>query len=383
MNGNEPPRITDGGERSKHFKHVEISESFTPLGSGEAFSIAGRYSDLSANWEAGVEVFSASIGKSIAGAWEGEAAEAARDAITRYTRAAQDLTTPLTELGNRVWDSAQAIIDTKSRLPEPVEEKAWWHKDSWPWVGTNRDGVIEDRQEQAQAVMNDNYVQPFLGIDGLIPAFPEPIDPTQPLDVPVPPAPAGTAPDTPSAPGTSTPTTPGTPTAPGETPETEDTPQELGTTQPQDTTAASTTPGSTPATPSGTTPGTPAPASTTPSSVTTPPGGTPGMPGAPGTPPGSPQAPGRTVPGAPGPESAGRPSGAPGSPAARGPMGAGPMGAPMGGARGGQGDNESTRGLPDYLINHENTAELLGETPKTIPGGVIGDNPEPDDDLAQ
>jgi hypothetical protein len=56
---------------------------------------------------------------------------------------------------------------------------------------------------------------------------------------------------------------------------------------------------------------------------------------------------------------------------------------PMGGAgagRGGQ-DDESKRSTPDYLINQENTEELLGDIPPTIAGGVIGRNhPEPEVD---
>lgn len=54
-------------------------------------------------------------------------------------------------------------------------------------------------------------------------------------------------------------------------------------------------------------------------------------------------------------------------------------GMPMGGGagqRGGGKDEESNRSTPDYLINQENTDELLGEAPRTIPGGVIGANPE-------
>lgn len=381
MNGNEPPRIPDGGERSKSFKHAEINESFAPLGSGEAFSLAGRYSDLSANWEAGVEVFAASIGKSIAGAWEGEAAEAARDAIARYTRSAQDLTAPLTDLGTRVWDAAQAIIDTKSRLPEPVEEKPWWHKDSWPWVGTHRDGVIEDRQEEAQAVMNDHYVQPFLGIDGLIPTFPEPIDPTAPLDITGPPLSSDTSP----SPGTAGPATPGT-TDPSDPPGAETTP-EAPTTDPEHPGSPTVATGTDQTTPSGLDPttSTPSSLSTAPSATATPPGPSPGIvastPGAPGGPAFGAPTPGRSVPGIPtGPGTVSGPPGGTGSPTSRGPAGTGPLGAPMAGGRGGQRDDESTRRLPEYLINHENTAELLGEIPKTVPGGVIGDHPIADID---
>lgn len=383
MNGNEPPRIADGGERSKSFRHSEINESFAPLGSGEAFSLAGRYSDLSANWEAGVEVFAASIGKSIAGAWEGEAAEAARDAIARYTRSAQDLTAPLTDLGTRVWDAAQAIVDTKSRLPEPVEEKPWWHKDSWPWVGTHRDGVIEDRQEEAQAVMNDHYVQPFLGLDGLIPVFPEPIDPTKPLDITGPPQSPGTVSGTPSTPETAGPATPGTTTTPGDTPGTGTAPQEPATTDPEHATPSAVATGTDQTVPSGLGPTAATPA-TVPSSMATPAGPSPGVVAGPGT-PGSPTSgvpvPGHSAPGTTaGPGTVAGSSGGIGSPVGRGAVGTGPLGAPAAGSRGGQRDDESTRRLPEYLINHENTAELLGEVPKTVPGGVIGDNPGVDSD---
>lgn len=381
MSGNEPARITDGGERSKSFRHSEITESFASLGAGEAWSIAGRYSDLSANWEAGVEVFGASIGKSIAGAWEGEAADAARDAIARYTRSAQELTTPLTDLGTRVWDAAQAIVDTKSRLPEPVEEKPWWHKDSWPWVGTHRDGVIEDRQEEAQAVMNDHYVRPFLGLDGLIPVFPEPIDPTQPLDITGPPVLGST---TAGAPDGTVVSGPGGPeaTASGDPQPPEATPGETTTGDPGRTgpTAA---PDTDPTAPSGLDPTVPASAapSTVPSSVSAPGSPNPGIsgtPGVPGTPVSDTPTPGRGVPGTPG--TVGATPLATGSSTARGPSGAGPMGAPTTGTRGGQRDEESRRGLPDYLINQDNTTELLGETPKTVPGGVIGNNPGDDTD---
>ncbi|MFD4431528.1 hypothetical protein [Nocardia sp. NPDC058497] len=47
-------------------------------------------------------------------------------------------------------------------------------------------------------------------------------------------------------------------------------------------------------------------------------------------------------------------------------------GMPMGGARGGQQDEEGSRTTPDYLINQANTDELIGDQPPTVAGGVIG-----------
>lgn len=48
------------------------------------------------------------------------------------------------------------------------------------------------------------------------------------------------------------------------------------------------------------------------------------------------------------------------------------MGSP--GSRGGKDENESTKGVPDYLINQQNGEELTGldSAPKTVPP-VIGE----------
>ncbi|TQM28898.1 WXG100 family type VII secretion target [Nocardia bhagyanarayanae] len=380
MNENEPARITDGGERPNKYKHFEISGAFNPLQPANAYSIAGRYSDLSAQWEAGVEVFNASIQKSIAGAWEGNAANNARDAIQRYTKSAHDLTTPLSNLSTRVWAAAQAIVDTNSRLPEPVEEKPWWHKDSWPWVGTNRDGVIEDRQEEAQAVMKDYYVTPFVDLDGQIPVLPKPIDPTNPLDISAPTkdtgdddgngngGPTNTGVNNGDDPeGTEDPTTgePGTEDDPTDEPTTEDTSTDPTST---DTTPSSTTPAGTDPTKPGANQPT-VPTGTNPAG--TPGGPGPGIPG-PGT--GTPS-PGRGIPGTPGAPGA-SPAGAAAAAAtpARGMAGMPGMGG-LGARPGGKSEDDADHKIPEYLITMENTEELLGELPKTAPGGVIGEHP--------
>jgi hypothetical protein len=46
------------------------------------------------------------------------------------------------------------------------------------------------------------------------------------------------------------------------------------------------------------------------------------------------------------------------------------------GARGGKSDDETTKGIPDYLITQEHGNELTGldDLPGTVPP-VIGDNP--------
>ncbi|RBO86878.1 WXG100 family type VII secretion target [Nocardia puris] len=382
MTQNEQTRITDGGENPRKYKHVDISAAFNPLQPGSGHDIASRYSALATQWEAGVGVFDSSIKKSISTAWEGEAATQSKDAIERYTKSAHEMTDPLRLLGTRVAAAAQAISETNNRLPEPVEEKHPLHKDSWPWVGTNRDSVIEDRQEEAQAVMSDYYVKPFLGLDGQIPVLPKPVDPTNPLDISTPTGANSDDPGgTPGSPGPGTPG-PGTPgPGTGEDPATEEPEEEEQPDDetPDDTDDTSTDPASTD--PSSTNPASTQPDQNRPTTPTVPsgtnPAGTPGSPG-PGTPgspgPGSTPSPGRSVQslqGVPGSGSAGAASAA----TNRAMSGLGGMGMPGAGARGGKGDEESNRGVPDYLINQENTDELLGEIPKTIPGGVIGEHP--------
>ena len=53
------------------------------------------------------------------------------------------------------------------------------------------------------------------------------------------------------------------------------------------------------------------------------------------------------------------------------------MGGMGAGAGKGKSDEDSTHKIPDYLINAENTEELIGEIAKTVEGGVIGANPDP------
>ncbi|MET7772925.1 hypothetical protein [Nocardia sp. NPDC005366] len=387
----EPTRITGGGENPKHHKHVEISGAFDPLTPSEATGIAARYKAIAEQWEAGVEVFSISIKKSIDGAWSGNAANSAKDAVSRYTTAAHELTTPMNELSNRVSEAAASIEATKTRLPDPVEEKAWWHKDSWPWVGNNRDGLIEDRQEEAQAAMKDYYVDRFVGLDSRIPVFPEPVDVTKPLDISGPTSNQdGSANGSGSGSGGSgsgSGSNPAnTPSSNADDPKSAD-PEEQPAVDPGDgNTHDSENPSSSPTTPSAASPSDPStpfsnapttPSGTNPAGTGTPSSGTPGSgtPGS-GTPgSGSPGA-GRSVTGTPGtatstPTTAATAASSSGT-GRSGMAGMGGMGAGRGG---GQSEQDSSHGIPDYLITMENTEELLGEQPKTVPGGVIGGDP--------
>lgn len=363
---------------SKHAKdnptshaHTEIKATFDAMDPLEATYARDDYAEIARGWEETVTVFAARIRRSSESAWSGPAAEAARQAINDYATDATDLTPALNMLATRVDNMVAAVLDTKNGMPEVVEDpQSWWNPGDW----LDGDGGVGASMASVQAHMLEKYVNPTLSVDGQIPVLPQPREPVAVED-------GGTPGDTstggnPSGPG-GAPTGPGTPgpqTPNGEQPgEQQPMDQETapGETQPASTETAGTTPQTT-------VPGTPGSPAVTPSSTTT--GMPPGSPGSPaGTPglgtPGGPGAPGpgQTVSGAPAP--AGAPATtagaktASGSPAARGGM---PMMGAPGAGRPGGGDNDGDRQTPDYLVNEENTRELLGEEAPTIPGGVLG-----------
>ncbi|MFC4125767.1 WXG100 family type VII secretion target [Nocardia rhizosphaerae] len=377
----EDPQIT-AKESPKEFSHEQINNAFNPLQpTDNAVAAAGQYSQIAQKWRQGVTDFAARMNRASAAAWDGVAAETTRTAITNYTQRAAELTPELEALATRVGETAQAITTTKENLPEVVEPFSWGSPTTWFGL---KDDERDDAEEKAREVMGNHYVTPFGTADGGVPKLPTPISPTNPLHPTIDDDGSGGGntddstgggTDDGDDPATTDPATTETPTDEQES-TTEDTTtddesestDEDDTAGDDDTTASSTTPTDTSTNPAGTSP-------TTPSTLT--PGGTTGSPGgggssgAPGS--GSPSAPtpGGTVAGSPG-------SGTPGSNAAAagaarggtGRMGMpGMMGAP--GARGkGEGDDEHK--LPDYLVNAENTEELLGEQPRTIAGGVIG-----------
>ncbi|MGI5216993.1 WXG100 family type VII secretion target [Nocardia sp. CA-290969] len=373
----ENPIIGLGGENPKEWDHERIKNAFDPLVVDDAKAQSDKYWEMRVSWEEGVETFIRSINTSLAQAWSGPAAEQSRQAIKDYVdKHARPVTPALEALSNGIASAVDAIVTMKKSVGNPLDVTGLDGFTNWLFS----EDEAERRTQEARTAMTTHYVNPFGELDTLVPVVPIPVGPTSTTDIPAPPPggyPTGTG--TPSTPGSPTGTTPGeTPT--GETPGTpeDETPGETPgeeTTQPSTTTT-----GQTPTTPTGAEPPgstTPTvPAGTTPAGVTTgSPSGTPGTPGSPGSPetPG----PGRTV--------QGTPSTAPGTPAATATTAGAPAGTrgmagmPMGAAGAGRGagqDDESKRSTPDYLINQENTDELLGELPPTIEGGVIGSTPE-------
>lgn len=409
MNGYEQPRIPGGGEQTDSWEHPDIKAAFDPLDTTEAVEQAQKYWEVHQLWEQGLATFARSIQNSISQAWSGPAADTAKAAIARYAADAETLSPALAEMYTRVRDAAAAIVDTKNAIPDPVEV-SWT---SWAWP-PHRWDLQREQSEAAQVArteMRQRYVEPFGQVDGQIPVLPVPISPTVSPDIAAPP-PGGYVPtgvgagDSPGADGPGSSGAPGT-GAPGaedaeESRENEENAPEgaeeqPGETEQADDSAETTSAGTTPSTtnqqttsndsvprttndPSRTVPVSTVPTSTTPSS--TPgytPGGTPSPTYAPGSPGTTEQpGPGRSIPGGPGGTAAPAAAAAAAAQAQGTRSGTGYPGLFGAGAGRGRGEEDSEHTRPDYLVNQENTDELLGEIPRTVAGGVIGgDRTEP------
>ncbi|MFQ6226546.1 hypothetical protein [Nocardia sp. NPDC002869] len=324
----ESPIIPKGGEHPDGWDHPKISGAFSPLDVNDANGQAGKYLLMKLMWEQGFETFLRSTQASLAQAWSGPAAEQSKQAIQDYIdKYARPVTPALEALANGIKAAADAIVETKARVGEPlVADGAFLSSDGFKGFFNTliSDDEISRRTEVARVAMQTHYVDRFGELDTQIPVIPVPVGPTSTTDIPAPPPggyntetgnPSATTPGSPTGTAGETPAgeTPGTPE--GETPGEETT--ESTTTDPGDTTAdpgdTATDPAST-ENPTGTTPT--VPAGTTPAGVTTSPGspgGIPsGTPGSPGTP--ESQTPGRTVQGAPN-AAAGVPAGASAAPA--------------------------------------------------------------------
>ncbi|WP_405165577.1 hypothetical protein OG203_11040 [Nocardia sp. NBC_01499] len=383
MQQNEPKQIPGSGEYTGAWSHQEIKNAFEGLNTHNSYSAAVQYSNAATAWDQGVETFARSVISSISQAWEGPAADAAKDALKRYTDDARKLEPTLTQLSNNINDSAGAIVDTRNAIPGYADHS--WTANIWPPRAAEEERSRNDAEHGARDAMNNIYVTRFSGYDAQVPVLPVGVNPTQPLDVSTPGP--GTNPSIDTGGNPSNPANPGTSSNPTGTADPNDKDGDGKPDQPstQDKRADQLTSLQNPANPqtapSGynpttTDPSTPHPGEqpkTVPSSTTSGTSHTPGL-GVPVGPESRTAAPGRSMPGTPSPSS--NPTAVAAAAASRSANGMPGMAPGMGGAGRGKSDEESTHKIPEYLINQANTDELLGETPRTLPGGLIGVDPE-------
>lgn len=317
------------------------------------------------------------------GVWRGATPEAVANGVKDFLASASKASRAANLMAWKTGELATGLAPTKELVPHVPEHNTNW-ENTRRWIAgrgwKDNEDAYNNAWAEAKRVLRTVY-DPVIRETDRVPVIPKPHNPTsndggdpgqndggQPRGTHT----GGQSGGTNN--GGGQPTTNEDPNQPGQTKNPSQNQQDSQQQSNEDTQAAST---ETPTTPTSTTP-----ASATPTTPTTP--TTPGTPGTPGTPsglggPGAPGGPGNpagrpggSVPGVPGTPGGASPAG--GRPAganARTGMGGMPgMGAP--GARG-KGEDESSKGIPDYLITQEHGDELTGlaDGPKTVPP-VIG-----------
>ncbi|MCP2288152.1 hypothetical protein APR08_001055 [Nocardia amikacinitolerans] len=319
---------------------------------------------------ASLETFTAGITRlTNDGVWQGAAAEAALAASREYATHGAQLPNAALLTSNKLAELKTGLEPTKLLVPHPPEDRSFLDNSRF-WIAgrgwRSNTEANDTAKAEALRVLRTVFAPVVRESDTNVPVLPQPYNPVQPGD---PPVISGPGPG-PGGPGPGGPGPGGTPGNEPETPITDpdDTDDDPGATTPSSSTPSSTDPAAT------------TPASTTPAATPTNPVGAPGSPGSPG--PGGPGSPGPGTPstpspggsirGVPVPATQSAPSSAASAATRAGMTGLGGLGAP--GARGGKSDEESTKGVPDYLISQEHGDELTGlsDLPRTVPP-VIGE----------
>ncbi|MFF7944181.1 hypothetical protein ACFZC5_31135 [Nocardia gamkensis] len=319
------------------------------------------------------------------GVWRGEARNAAAGAVSDYAAQGAQVSNAAWLTSSKLAELQTGLEPTKELVPHAPDHRSGIENLGGLFAGRawrNDDVAQHNAKAEAVRVLSTVYAPVVMESDTNVPVIPRPVSTANPNGTGDGSTPRGTNNGSGNPSGTSSPSSdpsdtnstdePTTPSSTEPSDTSSETPEST-TTDPASTTEDSTTPASTtPATtPASTTP-TPSTSPTTPGIPHT---STPGSPGSPGS-PANPGGPGVSVPSKGTPNS---PNAVPAaartgtSPSRAGTSGMGGMGT---GARGGKSDEESTKGIPDYLITQEHGDELTGldELPRTVPP-VIGDNP--------
>lgn len=375
---NEPPKITNGGENPDNMSHWDIYNAFNPLNPGTAQTPEQQYGDIASKWSEAASFFASRIRQSSSAAWDGKAAEASRTAISNYATRAEDLTEALNALSAQVGAAKDGVSNTRNGVDVPIEKVSrlnFWDGDFLLWHGDRSLKKINEERDKAREAMKNNYVANMISADKSIPVTPKPTSPTNPLYTYTP-----TSGNPNSGPSNSN-SNSGNQNSGNSTSSTSysgsgsDSGSQSGTSS-SDSTSPSSYQSSNASTSLSTLPssfysGLSSSLSTTPSSFTSGTGtgsGSGGYDG--GTTTNSGGGLGKSVTGT-GNTTTGTTAAAAATKAGTSSTGMAGMGG-MGGANKGKGEDDADHSLPEWLRNMENTEELLGPQPKTIPGGVIG-----------
>ncbi|WP_435593590.1 hypothetical protein [Nocardia sp. bgisy118] len=302
------------------------------------------------------------------GVWRGASSDAAVAGVRDYATHGAQLPNAAALTSNKLAELKTGLEPTRLLVPYPPDDRSFTDN-ARSWIAGRGWRSNSEAQDTAKAealrVLTTVFAPVVRESDTNVPVLPQPYNPVQPGDKPplTGPGPGpggpGPGPGGPGPGGTQPEPEPDTPTEDPDSNQTIPSGTDPTSTDPASTNPASTTPASTPTTNPTGLPDRPGPGPGTPGPPG--PGGTPGVP-----------SPGSSIRGVPVTATTGAPASA-ASPATRAAMsGLGGLGAP--GARGGRSEEESSKGIPDYLISREHGEELTGlkDLPKVVPP-VIGE----------
>lgn len=371
----ESAQIPGSGENVFHWNRSQIEAAFGHLDTTDAQAQGKKYADAASEFDQGLETFKRSVSASIAEAWSGASAESAKNAIKQYTDDAANLTDLFADVSIDIKAAADAVVKTKNSIPAAARHS--WTADIWPPRAREEEKSRANADSDARDAMSQHYVQPFSQLDRTVPVVPASMNPLNPAGATGPSAPGASGPSSsgasgPSSPGksgASGPTGPSTPGASGPSAAGASGP---GSQQSSDRATSNRSPDSNAPDTASTT----KPSAYNANSTTTTPSGLSAADAFSDTGGSQDSASGgglgRSVPGTSSTADPAHTTAAANAARAEtsGLGGLSGMGAAGRGKSDGDGDRDHE--TPDYLINEENTRELIGDIPRTVPGGVIG-----------
>ncbi|WP_067887128.1 WXG100 family type VII secretion target [Nocardia vaccinii] len=379
---NEPAQIPGGGENPDSFSHWEIYNKFNPLNTSNGHTAAQHYNDIASKWSAAADFFASRIRQSSSAAWQGNAAEASRTAISNYAQRAEDLTEALKAMSAQVTAAVDGVNNTKNGVAVPIQHVSIWNVKDGDFLwhhGSRSKQKIDQARDDAREAMKNNYVKNFVDADKKIPVIPKPNEISNPLYSYTPTSSSAYTPNSGTGPSQPGPSQSGTSGDSGNQSGTSSSQSDSMSTAGYSSSSMPSMSGyssSMATTPAGYYSGT-SPISTTPSNYSGVGSGSGGDSALNGL--------GSATGGGLGKSVSGTGSNA-ATAAAKAAKAAGTtsnmagMGGIGGAAGKGKGEDDKEHSLPDWLRNMENAEELLGPTPKSIPGGVIGGDFDRDPD---
>ncbi|NKY27564.1 hypothetical protein [Nocardia gamkensis] len=377
-----PREVLDADEFERH-DVATLRQKVDQIDLNAVSDLVTAWNTIADRHEASLKTFTTAMERATDDSvWRGEARNAAASAVGDYAAQGAQVSNAARLTGNKLAELQTGLEPTKQLVPHAPEHRSGWDNLRGFVVGRDwrNDDVAEyNAKTEALRVLRTVYAPVVMESDTNVPVIPRPVSTANPNGTGDGGNPRGTNNGSGNPSGTSSPSSnpsdtnstddPSTPSSTEPSDTTSETPESTST-DPASTTENSTTPASaTPATTPAST--TPAP-STSPTTPGTPHPSTPGSPGSPSHPGG----PGVSVPSKGAPNNPNAVPAAARTGASPGRAGTSGMGGMAPGARGGKSDEESTKGIPDYLITQEHGNELTGldELPKSVPP-VIGDNP--------